>query len=452
MVQAVDKNELYANAFSENDYKKAAGGNKPKKKKGKKGKQEARTTYQEPAVKEVVNGQGSSIPPTQINPDITVKDLEREVASSAPVAPATPQNETLSDFLKEEAYKQTDEYKEKVAAESNLKEELKDGEVVNDLLSKVTLSSEDLAHIVIEDSDRTVISKENLTYLVNSTPTYQIVANQSAYIAHMKSLRFKDVFSLANSTGDNYHEQLRRYNMYFNCMEDNSLGVGNFDTWTKITSIYDIPTFEFGIFCQTFPGDTDFDIRCAHCGHTMKQVKIGNDQLIAAKNEEVYEQLGRVIESVDSLEKSAKYSVVNKVDRIQLPVSKAIVDIHIPTVADKLKFLQSLGERSVEEIKEYVDIMLFIKDAMILNLEEFKRTGAVKFVKLKDYNEVLLFLQNMHLDDIAKLNSVVEEMYDKYVIDYKIKSFPCFNCKKETGDIDIEIGDLLFGQALERLT
>ena len=106
----------------------------------------------------------------------------------------------------------------------------------------------------------------------------------------------------------------------------------------------------------------------------------------------------------------------------------------------------------MEEIKEYVDIMLFIKDAMILNLEEFKRTGAVKFVKLKDYNEVLLFLQNMHLDDIAKLNSVVEEMYDKYVIDYKIKSFPCFNCKKETGDIDIEIGDLLFGQALERLT
>src|SRR5699024_3010609 len=109
----------------------------------------------------------------------------------------------------------------------------------------------------------------------------------------------------------------------FRAMSNNSLGVKDFEKWSNITSLYDISTIEFGIFNQTFPGETEFDIKCSHCANSMKNIGISNDLLISTRNDEVYEQLDRVINSIGNLEKASEYSLVNKINRFQLPESNA---------------------------------------------------------------------------------------------------------------------------------
>ena len=97
--------------------------------------------------------------------------------------------------------------------------------------------------------------------------------------------------------------------------------------------------------------------------------------------------------------------------------------------------------------------MYFIKDVMIVDLAATREQGKPVFNKLKDENELVLFLSNMHLDDIEVLNHKVEDKDEKYRIEYKIKSFECQNpkCKKQTGDISIDIDELLFDQAVGKI-
>ena len=90
---------------------------------------------------------------------------------------------------------------------------------------------------------------------------------------------------------------------------------------------------------------------------------------------------------------------------------------------------------------------------MIVDLAATREQGKPVFNKLKDENELVLFLSNMHLDDIEVLNHKVEDKDEKYRIEYKIKSFKCHNpkCEQQTGDISIDIDELLFDQAVSKI-
>lgn len=362
--------------------------------------------------------------------------------------------ETLQDYEEQLAYEESDEFEEELRREEEEKNFFKNADNVNEILNMATFQNiGDLNSITIVDPERTSRTNENLNYTINAKPTYQVVLNQSAYIAHMEGLRLKDVFSIASSTGDSYASKLRKYQTYYNKINSNTIGLTSFEEWAKKTSLYDMDTIQFGIFCQTFPGATDFNITCSHCKQTMKNVKVTNDQLISVKNDDAYEQLNRVINGITDPESCAKYSLVNKVERFQLPYSKAIVDIRIPSVHDQLEILKKIREENLPKVREYLEIMYFIKDVMIVDLAATKEQGKPVFNKLKDENELVLFLSNMHLDDIEVLNHKVEDKDEKYRIEYKIKSFKCHNpkCEQQTGDISIDIDELLFDQAVSKI-
>ena len=362
--------------------------------------------------------------------------------------------ETLQDYEEQLAYEESDEFLAELEAEEQERNYFGNASNVKDILDSVSFQDiNDLSSITIIDPERTSKTNENLNHTINAKATYQIVLNQSAYIAHMEALRLKDVFSIAGSTGDSYASKLRKYQTYYSKMNSNTIGISSFEEWAKKTSLYDMDTVQFGIFCQTFPGSTDFNITCSHCRQMMKNVKVSNDQLIAAKNEDAYEQLNRVISSINDPESCAKYSLVNKVERFQLPFSKAVIDIRIPTVHDQLEILKKIREENLPKVREYLEIMYFIKDVMIVDLAATKEQGKPVFNKLKNENELVLFLSNMHLDDIEVLNHKVEDKDEKYRIEYKIKSFECQNpnCKKQTGDIAIDIDELLFDQAVSKI-
>lgn len=359
--------------------------------------------------------------------------------------------ETLSEWEAYEEYKKSDEYKEKMKYLDRVEDNLKDKGFIRDVLESATVDTGDLGKITIVDEARTISNKENFDYIRTSDPTYQIVLNQSAYIADVKSLKFKDIFALSNSVSNTYSSAQTKYQTYFRSIAHNSLGVSDFETWSKITSLYDVPTIEFGIFNQTFPGDTEFDIKCSHCGQTMRNIAISNDYLISTKDDSAYERLNDVINDMNDLKKIKEYSLVNKIDRFQLPSSKAIIDIRIPAIKDYLDLLSQVPDDKIQLIDNYIDVLLFIKDVFIIDIVATKEDGKPVFVPLTSKNDILEFLKGMSLDDVQKLNKEIGNKDEKYRIDYQIKSFPCTNCKNPTGNINIDIETLLFEQAVVKL-
>ena len=376
---------------------------------------------------------------------------QQQRKAKRPTIDLTKKPETLAEFEALEAYKKSPEYKEHLAEQQKAKQALTDPTYVRGVLDKSRVDITDLGSITIQDEARTITDKDTSNYLRSADPTYQIVLNQSAYTADMKSLKFKDIFALSNSVTNTYSGALDKYQTYFRAIADNSLGIKDFDTWAKVTSLYDVSTLEFGIFNQTFPGETELDIRCSKCRNTMRNVAISNDYLISTRNDEVYEQLDRVINNINDLEKASEYSLVNKINRFQLPDSSAIIDIHIPTVSDYLKLLEQTPDGEISAIENYVDVLLFIKDVYLVDIQATEDEGKPVFYPLKTRNDVLAFLKEMSLDDISKVNREIGDKDRKFRIDYQVQSFACQNCGEPTGNIDIDIESLLFEQAIAKL-
>ena len=356
---------------------------------------------------------------------------------------------TLSDFMTNTKEAGSEEVKVELETERQVKNKLRDNKNIVNILDRAVVT--DLNKIVLVDDDRSKKHEENFKFVLNTKPTYQVVLNQSAYIAHIESLRFADLFSITQSVSNNYEDVLRKYQTYYQKINSNSIGIKSFDEFCKFTSIYDVSTIQFGLFNITFPGETKFTINCGNCGETVKNVTVPNDYLILARNEEVYEQLDRVINSISSVTQSAEHSLVNKFTRLQLPISKSIVEIHIPTVADHLEILKQIREGKLIEASDYIDVLLFIKNMYLVDVIETEKAGSPVFIKCLNKTEILNVLKELEIDDAALLHHEIEGKDTKYRIEYAVHSFDCPKCKAPLGDIDVDVEDLLFQETLRKL-
>lgn len=388
-----------------------------------------------------------------ITPEEAPKKPVKKPAARKPRAKKDPNKvPTLSEFAAEEQYIKSDEYKQHVEMEEQLVSDLENPDIIDNLLESTY--NIDLNSIEIDtddDSDFADIDEESLNFILNKRPTYQVVLNQSAYIAHVEGLRYSDVLAIAQSTSSQYEDRLKRYQMYFDKINTNSIGIKSFNEWIHNTSMFDINSLAFGIFNQTFPGDTEFTIICQHCNQELRDVKIGNDQLISVKNEDAYEQLDRVINSVSDISKARKYSITNKTTRIQLPKSGIIVDIKTPTLDDHLKLLREIREDKRDQVDSYTMQLLYIQAIYVPNLAKLKASKKLSYRKKDSRNDIFKFTTDMNLDDMNILIKAIAEKSDKYEIDFKIKSFPCTHCGEELGDIVIDPENLLFQEALHNL-
>jgi len=299
------------------------------------------------------------------------------------------------------------------------------------------------------------VQRENTNFVLNSRPTYEIKLSQSAYIAHMQSLKFKEINTLTQSISNDYNSLLARYQLYFEKMNMNSLGIDNFADFKRLTSLYDIPTIEYGIYNITFPGTTKFSVKCGKCNHSMRDLDIDNSQLISIRDNDVFERLDKNINNITDEEQANKYSLLSKTERFILDETKIVVETKIPTIDDHLSLIGSLNnsmtEKEKEDINAFAYILLHIDNIFIPDLTHLEETGEVGFIKVSgnQYADLLDIITNLELDDSNTLVDNVTEQGNKYSISYAIRSFPCTNCGEQTGDIGVDIGDMLFRKALQ---
>lgn len=292
-------------------------------------------------------------------------------------------------------------------------------------------------------------SLDELEFFMNGKPTYQVIASQSAYIAHMESMRLADINAINNSTMDLYATKQKLYKTIYDKIATTSLGKIGYNDWLKITSIYDLDTLEYGIYCQTFPGDTSFEVTCRHC-NKKTDVIVNNDTLISVKDEELYSNLNEIISNVRNPEQALKSSLVNKFTRKVLPTDKILVDIQTPSLWNQLELFASADPKMLAEMEEIIGTMIFIKSLSLVDMKTLRETGKVKYYEVKDKNQIMRIISKLEIDDASALGSAIEERSRKYAVDYKIKDFKCGNCGNNVGEIPVDIEMLLFTQILRK--
>lgn len=319
---------------------------------------------------------------------------------------------------------------------------------------KINDDSNFLDNIIINIDQIDIIEKseieksENFQFILNGKPTYQVVASQSCYSAFVEPLKMSDINAITNSTMDAYQSRLKLYQTIWGRINTTSLGKLNFQDWLKITSFFDINTIMYGLYMQTFPGNTEFQVRCKHCEKSV-EIKINNDTLISAKDDNIFKRMEEIRNSITTPDEALEHSLLSVYKRIILPDSKIIIELQTPSLKNHLELLASVDPKKIEDYQDYLTSMLFIKNAFMLDVKETKRTGVAKYFVLDSRGDKFNMLRNLSVTDMRKLSNEMYDNVNKYAVDYKIRSFKCSNCGKEVGDIPIDVEELLFQQILQ---
>lgn len=289
---------------------------------------------------------------------------------------------------------------------------------------------------------------QNFEFVLNNKSKTQIVANQSNYVAYMESLTYNEIAALTNSTLDDYSAQLLLAQTIYSKINTTTLGKMKFEEWTKITSFYDIDSFLYGIYLETFPGDTKFSITCGNCQHKIDAV-INNDTLISSKNDGSTINVQEILNNKTNSKELLDSALVNHKERIVLPNSKIVMDIKIPTIKKHLDILGSVNKNSKEKTQHILSIMMFLDKVLMIDVEQSMRNNAPCYYEITEREKIARIISQLSFQDAQMVTKFINDFIDKHALSYKIKSFKCPKCQEDIGDVPVDMETLLFFQILQ---
>lgn len=302
----------------------------------------------------------------------------------------------------------------------------------------------DLSSIEFVQNNDIISAQDSIDFVLNGSGTYQIPAPQSCYIAFVESLTNGDISSITNSTLDEFNTRRKMYQLVWSKINTTNIGKLKFEDFLKITSFFDFPSLLYGVYVQTFPGKTEFNVTCGKCGGN-STIELDNDALIGTRTNELRDLFEKISKEVKTPQDVLNNSLISKRKRIILPDSKIVIDIKIPTLNDYLTILGSIKNR--EKAGEMVDIintLIFLDNMYCMDVRATQQNHKPVYFSIQERHRQVSTLAHISLNDFKKLNQEIVDQTQKYLMEYKIHSFKCPKCGKQTGDISIDIEQLLF--------
>lgn len=306
-----------------------------------------------------------------------------------------------------------------------------------------------LKSLVIDINNIEIIDKPAVSAItdnnivINGKPTFEVVCNQSGYLSYMESLKYSDITALEKSVSGFYAERQRIYSTIFDKINNTSVGKIDYETFLKMTSIYDVPSLLYGIYCQSFKTDVEFTIKCPHCGKEMP-LKVPSQRLISIKDKEVYDNIEELIGNLATPKEAMEKALVNKRTKIVLPESKMVVELKIPTLDKYLDVIGSVKPEAFEALEEILGMMVFIDKLYKLDMPSLIKDKKVKYYQVKDKIELANVIKNLELEDSAQIQKILERETTKYAIEYAIENVICANCKGKIDKIPLDMEELTF--------
>lgn len=305
-------------------------------------------------------------------------------------------------------------------------------------------------------ADIEIVENTNLIDLADSTskifdqPVFQVTALKSGYIAYMSSLTFKDRDIINRSDVDRVTHNRNLFRIIYDKMDHCSFGKPSFEVFMKITAWEDIDTLLFGIYRQTFPGNSDILLTCNHCQRESR-VTIDPNNFIVTKSEEATEEIQNLIRELAAdpnmkAKDLAKYSQINKVKRIELPHSRIVIDVCNPSL-EKFNAITAFFSKNTEEsenMQTLISSVIFIDKIYVPNIRLSRSKGKMVYDCVENLPDILKILGRIDTEDEFRLKAKVLVRQDKYSVDYKIRNVVCPACNKVMGEINVDIESLLF--------
>jgi len=302
----------------------------------------------------------------------------------------------------------------------------------------------DLNNITITNKSP-IQQAEDINLVFNSNvATFTVTCCQSGYTADMSGLTLSEKNAINNSDGgDLFQFRQRLYKTVYNKIQSMSIKKPDFNTWLKITSFNDLSTLLFGIYCQTFIDNNDFDITCGKCGKSTS-VTVNNQSLIEVRDRNAFKKLDEILNSTKSGEELIATSVIHKDERIMLNDSKIVVDVATPSLYDHMVMLKISKQETLQEYADAFSAMLFISHLYMLDVKETYSTGHAVYYEVTDKPRLLNILLKLSSRDGEQLENAIEEKLGQYKIDYQIHNVTCSHCKTKLPGIPVDIETILF--------
>ena len=304
----------------------------------------------------------------------------------------------------------------------------------------------DISKITIVDGTALDKDKDIRAALYGGKSAFQIVAAQSGYMAKVIPLVHKDTINLLYSNLSRYEYRKAVYKVIFDKIVSISSEKMSFEEWLKNTTVEDIETFYYGIYCATFPNEGTFTFTCPECGEETT-IKINHGNLFKTTDKAKMKKLiNDVSKNALSAEARKKYSLIDKTESFQLTDSKIIMELRTPSLWDSLELLRVVPERIIDRDTTSVTNMLYIKRFLIPS-----KVQEGGYSEQTDSQELLRIIDNLSIDDANELQMAVSERVDENRITYSIKNITCPKCKTEVKETPISIEDILFTQIFEKV-
>ena len=295
----------------------------------------------------------------------------------------------------------------------------------------------------------TELSKEGdlRAALYGNRAVFQVVAAQSGYMAKLSPLVNKDIFSLLYSNVSRYEYRRSVFKVVYDKIVAISSGKFSFEEWLKMTSVEDLETFYYGIYCSTFPNKGTFTFTCPVCGEETVIPVLHNSLVKTADRAHMRTLIKKVSENSRDRESMEELSLVGKTVAYQLSDTGIVVELRMPTLWDSLEVLRTVPEKLIDRDTDSVTNLLYVKRFLIPSKEQ---EGG--YSEQTDRQQVLSIIDNLTIDDAAQLSDAISEKVDENRLSYSIKNITCSNpqCKHVVKDTPISIEDILFTQIYER--
>ena len=304
----------------------------------------------------------------------------------------------------------------------------------------------DLNNIQVTESPNLLHISKYIDNTFRPKSATQVVCMRSGYVAQMTDLNFADRDVLTGSA-DAVNYNRRKFKVIHSKIGGSSIGRMSFEEFLKVTAFSEIEILEYGIYAQTFPGKNSFDITCNSC-HSVTKVAVEPSELVQMVNAKAnFLKIQEILKSqVSKPLEILNLSMLRNKERIILPDCKAIVEVITPSCDDYLNHLSKYDANTMQDANETFGVMLYIGRIFVPNILILKNTGKLAFDEIpsRDFEQKFKIVSHLSNKDGSVLTKAINDRESLYTVQHRLRGVTCQNCKRDLGNINIDLENLLF--------
>lgn len=281
---------------------------------------------------------------------------------------------------------------------------------------------------------------------VTTACSANIVLPASGYTAVMRGCSAHELISLITGNNTALIELQTKWSLIYDKIESTSLGKMTYNEFLINTAAIDMNSFIYGILCATYPDDDTIPLTCQKCKTDFKHGYSIRSLIRAEKMSDRLKEL--MMSAVDGsvredLAKAAHDAApISQVERIKLPVSGIITELHVQSAHDFInKTAKELSAENREEKYENATIMsTAVNKFFIPDLEE--NDGS--YFEIDEPMDIVKTIYSLGDVDNDILTKKANDILDGISFEFGLMSITCPKCNHFTATIPMDIENVLF--------